>query len=408
MFPYEGMLLRTCLDNLNSEREEFNEMIRRCNPLSDSTKQALEITEEDHGKSIMVFTVVTVIFLPLSFVTSYLGMNTNDIRNMNNNQSLFWEIALPLTFVVMALCVFISYKGSSIQDQLSSIYRSASGKDDQGISARDISIAQRRRAGIIDTTLADEDEYANPQEDPGLEDFKRRATMGTTYTSAAATAGADIPTTRTGAVEYTSAEAATTTTTAATAFRRRLPQSRLMQTTEYTETINLPPPPPTMQENLQASQERPTYTRIEKRFLEEESLRAYNFPFESDPSNANYWLIRQTLSDREQRVLFEHTAQLRSQRRSRRRYGYEPPPRPPVQQQQVRYDAIPERRKVVLPPPMQRMSMAAETFGGEEDGEDGGLPGYTWHKKRRGRGRGGMRGDNGPGPGSRYMRGAMF
>ncbi|KAH6875795.1 hypothetical protein BKA58DRAFT_128904 [Alternaria rosae] len=75
MYPYENALGRACLDHLCLVRQDYADLIRRCAPLSDRTKQILEINEEDHGKAIMVFTVVTVVFLPLSFVTSYFGMN---------------------------------------------------------------------------------------------------------------------------------------------------------------------------------------------------------------------------------------------------------------------------------------------------------------------------------------------
>jgi len=70
----ERPLLNSCLDSLADTRDDYTELIRRCDPLSESTKQSAEINEEDHGKAIFVFTVVTVIFMPLSFVTSYLGM----------------------------------------------------------------------------------------------------------------------------------------------------------------------------------------------------------------------------------------------------------------------------------------------------------------------------------------------
>lgn len=74
MFGYEQVLLQSCLDDLQLVSEDYADLIRRCGPLGNKTKQSLEINEEDHGKAIMVFTVVTVVFLPLSFVTSYLGM----------------------------------------------------------------------------------------------------------------------------------------------------------------------------------------------------------------------------------------------------------------------------------------------------------------------------------------------
>lgn len=56
--------------------------------------------------AIYIFTIVTIIFLPISTVASVLGMNTNDIRNMDEKQWLFWATALPLTAVVIIISLF--------------------------------------------------------------------------------------------------------------------------------------------------------------------------------------------------------------------------------------------------------------------------------------------------------------
>lgn len=48
---------------------------------------------------------MTIIFLPLSAVASILGMNVNDVRNMEFNQWIFWATALPLTVVIIILCL---------------------------------------------------------------------------------------------------------------------------------------------------------------------------------------------------------------------------------------------------------------------------------------------------------------
>lgn len=55
----------------------------------------IEVRKESNSKAIIIFTIVTVVFLPLSFVTSYLGMNSVDIRDGTFHQSLFWIIAIP-------------------------------------------------------------------------------------------------------------------------------------------------------------------------------------------------------------------------------------------------------------------------------------------------------------------------
>jgi hypothetical protein len=38
-------------------------------------------------------------------VAGILGMNTNDVRNMTVNQWVFWATALPLTVVIITLCL---------------------------------------------------------------------------------------------------------------------------------------------------------------------------------------------------------------------------------------------------------------------------------------------------------------
>jgi Mg2+ and Co2+ transporter CorA len=70
----------------------------------------IEVRKESNSKAIIIFTIVTVVFLPLSFVTSYLGMNSVDIREGTFNQSLFWMIAIPsaagLIFFLWAVIKF--------------------------------------------------------------------------------------------------------------------------------------------------------------------------------------------------------------------------------------------------------------------------------------------------------------
>jgi Mg2+ and Co2+ transporter CorA len=63
--------------------------------------QAISIRKETNCQAILVFTIVTVVFLPLSFITSYLGMNSIDIRNAAFTQLRFWELAIPLTVIVL-------------------------------------------------------------------------------------------------------------------------------------------------------------------------------------------------------------------------------------------------------------------------------------------------------------------
>ena len=54
----------------------------------------------------VVFTIITVIFLPLSFVASVFGMNTADVRNMELTQWVFWTCAIVFTVIVVLITVY--------------------------------------------------------------------------------------------------------------------------------------------------------------------------------------------------------------------------------------------------------------------------------------------------------------
>ena len=68
--------------------------------------QRVESVNDRHEAAILILTVVTVIFLPLSFMSSIFGMNTADIRNMSKGQKVFWISAIPVTTAVIGLSLF--------------------------------------------------------------------------------------------------------------------------------------------------------------------------------------------------------------------------------------------------------------------------------------------------------------
>ena len=68
----------------------------------------IESNKDRQEAAIYAFTIVTVIFLPLSFVSSLLGMNTSDIRDMQYGQWIYWAGALPLTGLIIILCLLFT------------------------------------------------------------------------------------------------------------------------------------------------------------------------------------------------------------------------------------------------------------------------------------------------------------
>lgn len=116
MYNLELNLLNKCRIRGESRLSELSRLLKRVHRLIEDTKTSVEINDDDHGKAILVFTIVTLVFLPLSFVSSFLGMNTVDIRNQTASQSRYWIISLPLTAGVVVLALVIGYKYEVMRD----------------------------------------------------------------------------------------------------------------------------------------------------------------------------------------------------------------------------------------------------------------------------------------------------
>ena len=116
MFNLEDRLLHKSLSVIQKTLDQYMQLEDRVNRLIRLTKMGVEILDDDHGKAILVFTIVTLVFLPLTFVTGFLGMNTVDIRNQDTTQTLFWEMALPLTAAVIGLALLIGYRYEAMME----------------------------------------------------------------------------------------------------------------------------------------------------------------------------------------------------------------------------------------------------------------------------------------------------
>jgi Mg2+ and Co2+ transporter CorA len=108
--------LQNFIKGLQDKDALFEELNNNTEKLRRQVIRQVDLEQDSNSKAILVFTIVTIIFLPLSFITSYLGMNTNDIRNMDLDQSIFWEVGGPFTAFVVAFCVLIAYRGSMIRE----------------------------------------------------------------------------------------------------------------------------------------------------------------------------------------------------------------------------------------------------------------------------------------------------
>ena len=117
-YELERTLISRCFYFLDHRADALAQMQAQIQRLLEDTKTSVEINDDDHGKAILVFTIVTLVFLPLSFVASFLGMNTVDIRNQNSGQGIFWIVAVPVTSVVVVVSLLIGYRYEGMRDHI--------------------------------------------------------------------------------------------------------------------------------------------------------------------------------------------------------------------------------------------------------------------------------------------------
>jgi Mg2+ and Co2+ transporter CorA len=138
------------LENLQREYADLVDLRENSNALINRTIQLVNIRLEDHGKAILVFTIVTIIFLPLSFSSSFFGMNFSDIRDMEQTQRLFWVVAGSLTVGTVAFSVFLAFYGGAIMEWLVSWRenRSRKLKKKMAVKKRGLEMQQTRVANF--------------------------------------------------------------------------------------------------------------------------------------------------------------------------------------------------------------------------------------------------------------------
>jgi hypothetical protein len=137
-FRTEAPFIHTLLRKAYDVRMRISDLDSRLEDVSSHVSRMLEIQQENNGNAIIVFTMVTIIFLPLSWATSYLGMNTSDIRNLSQGQWLFWLIALPVTGVVIGLAILVVLKGENIREYfiMREVMKDRQGSAAAGMSAK--------------------------------------------------------------------------------------------------------------------------------------------------------------------------------------------------------------------------------------------------------------------------------
>lgn len=100
---FRGLFLAECARIVDQREFDFRRHADFAQDLERAAAYKMGWTKDRQENAIYAFTIVTIIFLPISAISSIFGMNTNDVRNMASNQWLYWAVAVPITLLVILI-----------------------------------------------------------------------------------------------------------------------------------------------------------------------------------------------------------------------------------------------------------------------------------------------------------------
>ncbi|GKT48103.1 uncharacterized protein ColSpa_08284 [Colletotrichum spaethianum] len=100
---FRDLLAAECTQLLERRNRDFQEYGEQADVLEQTNLNNAAVTKDRQEQAIYAFTIVTIIFLPLSAVSSIFGMNSSDIRDMEDGQWLYWATAIPVTILTIVL-----------------------------------------------------------------------------------------------------------------------------------------------------------------------------------------------------------------------------------------------------------------------------------------------------------------
>ncbi|WOO84542.1 Cobalt/magnesium transport protein CorA [Vanrija pseudolonga] len=106
--PMARMYMNDVIDHLEMVVSSADQFVATCDHLTDYVFNVLSFNTNN---SMERLSIVTVVFLPLTFIASYFGMNFIDFEALNNNVNYFWKVAGPCTvlfFIVFSYSYIVT------------------------------------------------------------------------------------------------------------------------------------------------------------------------------------------------------------------------------------------------------------------------------------------------------------
>ena len=123
-FEFEKKGIERILTSIREQLRNCTELRERARVLAVQDVHLVETLQDDNNRAIFIFTFVTVLFLPLSFVAGFFGMNLVGISGTTSTTRHFWVTAAPVTAGIMVLCAAVVFCGERIRFAAADLYRS--------------------------------------------------------------------------------------------------------------------------------------------------------------------------------------------------------------------------------------------------------------------------------------------
>lgn len=122
-YGFESKAIDTISKRVRDQMKHCDELIERARLHAVQNVQLVETFQDDNSKAIFVFTMVTILFLPMTFVAGFFGMNVIGISASTTTLRHFWTISLSLTFGIVVPCTVIALKGEELLFSIARMYR---------------------------------------------------------------------------------------------------------------------------------------------------------------------------------------------------------------------------------------------------------------------------------------------
>ena len=113
-FKFEKSGFERAITHISDQQRYCKELCDRAKVLEDQNVRLVETLADDNSRLIFIFTFITILFLPLSFVATFFGMNVVGINPTKSTTSHFWVIGAPLTGGIFIICMIFVFKGEDV------------------------------------------------------------------------------------------------------------------------------------------------------------------------------------------------------------------------------------------------------------------------------------------------------